>query len=275
MLKCGITGATGVLGKKIIKNLPFKFYKFNKDISKYNEVRNWVNKYKFDLIIHLAAIAPVRKVKKNYKKALRVNVVGTKNLINCILIKKEKPKWFFYSSTSHVYALKKKYKHTAENEILKPQSLYGKTKLIAEKYLLKKLKNQDTLLCIGRIFSFTDKNQKEPFVIPSLINKITKNKYKKINFSNLNHHRDFLSTTLISKIIYRLYKKNKFGIYNIGSGKSLHLEKVAMMLCKKYKKTFAITKTQSPTYLIANIKKISKVYSLPKKKYKNILKYLY
>ena len=68
MLKCGITGATGVLGKKIIKSLPFKFYQFKNDITKYNEVRNWVKKHKFDLIIHLAAVTPVIEVEKNYRK---------------------------------------------------------------------------------------------------------------------------------------------------------------------------------------------------------------
>ncbi len=275
MLKCGITGATGVLGKKIIKNLPFKFYQFKKDITKSNEVRDWVKKHKFDLIIHLAAITPVSEVKKNYKKAIKVNIIGTKNLVNSLLKKKDKPKWFFYASTSHVYKLNKKLKFTKENEVIKPQNFYGKTKLIAEKYLKKKLKNKETSLCIGRIFSFTDKNQKKPFVIPSLINKIIKSKSKEVKILNLNHYRDFLTTTIISKIIYQLSKKKSKGVFNIASGKPIHLEKVALLICKKYKKKFVKNKYNSPTYLIANIKKISRVCTLPKMKFKNNLKYLY
>ena len=276
MFRCGITGATGVLGKKLVKNLPFRFYHFKKDITKPNEVRDWVNKHRFDLIIHLAAVVPADEVKKNYKKALNVNVTGTKNLINSLLKKKEKPKWFFYSSTSHVYKLNKKLILTGENEVAKPQSSYGKTKLISEKYLTRRLKNKEISLCIGRIFSFTDKNQKKPFVIPSMIDKITNNNSKKIEIINLNHYRDFLSTSDITKIIYQLFKKKSEGVFNIGSGEPIHIEKIATLLCKKNKKTFIKTKKINlPTYLIANIKKLSKVYSLPKRQFKNNLKYFY
>ena len=276
MFKCGITGGTGVLGKKIIKNLPFKFYQFKKDITKIDEVRKWANKYEFDLIIHLAALVPTNEINKKYKKAFKTNVIGTKNLINCLLKKKDKPKWFFYSSTSHVYKLNKKLKLTNENEKTKPQNLYGKTKLTAENFLNKKLKNKEISLCIGRIFSFTDKNQKTPFVIPSIIKKITNNNSKKIEIKNLNHYRDFLSTSIIVKLIYQLFKKKSEGIFNIASGKPFHLKKIAILLCKKNKKTLMkVKKDNLPTYLVADVKKISRVCPLYKKKFQNNLSYFY
>ena len=37
MLKCGITGSTRTLGKKVIQNLPLKFYQFKKDITNFNK----------------------------------------------------------------------------------------------------------------------------------------------------------------------------------------------------------------------------------------------
>ena len=276
MLKCGITGANGVLGKKITKNLPFKFYKFKKDITKLNEVNDWVNKHKFDLIIHLAAVVSVNEVKKNNKKGLKVNVIGTKNLVNCLLKKKDKPKWLFYSSTSHVYKLNKNMILTSEKELPKPQNFYGKTKLIAEKYLIKRLKNKEISLCIGRIFSFTDKNQRIPFVIPTIIKKIINNNNKKIEIKNLNHYRDFLSTTIIVKIIYQLFRKKANGIFNIASGKPIHLINIAKLICKKNKTILLKDKKKnSPTFLISDIKKISKVCNVRIKKFKNDLKYFY
>ena len=93
---CAITGASGVLGKKIRKHLPFKFYCFNKNITNYKEVNKWVAAKNFDLIIHLAAIVPTRKVNKNYLKAKKVNVNGTENLINALLKKKKKPRMAFF-----------------------------------------------------------------------------------------------------------------------------------------------------------------------------------
>ena len=276
MLKCGITGSTGVLGKKVIQNLPFQFHQFKKDITKPDEVQNWVNKNNFDLFIHLAAIVPIKEVKKNHKKAFKVNVNGTKNLINSLLKKKNKPKWFFYSSSSHVYKLNKKMKLTKENEKAKPQNYYGKTKLTAERYLINKLRNKEISLCIGRIFSFTDEKQKIPFIVPSIINKIIKSKSKEIQFSNLNHYRDFLSTNYITKIIYQLFKKKSTGVFNIASGKPIHLEKIAYILCKKNKKTIRKTKKKNlPSFLIADIRKISRICNLRKKNFGGNLKYFY
>ena len=40
MLKCAITGSSGVLGKKIIRVLPYKFYPLKENIENYNKVLN-------------------------------------------------------------------------------------------------------------------------------------------------------------------------------------------------------------------------------------------
>ena len=49
MIKCGITGSKGVLGRRIIKNLPYRFYEFKKDITKKKNIN--INFCGFDLII--------------------------------------------------------------------------------------------------------------------------------------------------------------------------------------------------------------------------------
>ena len=206
MIVCAITGSTGVLGRKIKKILPFKFYEFKNNISNKKEVDEWVLKKNFDIIIHLAALVPTKSVNKDLKKAYAVNVNGTNNLINSVLKKKKKPKWFFYASSSHVYKTTYKTKKINEKEIPRPQNKYGKTKLLAEKLLIKKTKKSSMKLCIGRIFSFTDKNQKPPFVIPSIIKKMESSK-KNLRFKNLNHYRDFLNTHDIVKAIGVLQKK--------------------------------------------------------------------
>jgi len=108
-LACGITGHTGSIGKNLIRNKKnFSFFCFKKDVTKKKDVENWISKNNFDLIIHLAAIVPIKLVNKNKKEAYEVNVKGTKNLIDSILQKKNKIKWFFFASTSHVYSSSKK-----------------------------------------------------------------------------------------------------------------------------------------------------------------------
>ena len=264
MIKCAITGYSGVLGKRILKKLPFKFIFFRGNISNFQEVENWVLKNNFQVLIHLAAIVPTSLVKKKYKKAYAVNVSGTKNLINALLKKKDCKIWFFFSSTSHVYRLSNSMRKIEEKEKLAPSSLYGKTKLLAEKALLKKFYDKKNIkLCIGRIFSFTDKTQKKPYVIPSILSKIKLTKSKNINLKNTNHFRDFISTKDISTTIYKLYLKKRSGIFNIGLGKKINLKDIAILIGKKYDKKIKFSDNSKISYLISNNKKIKKY--LPKK----------
>ena len=65
--------------------------------------------------------------------------------------------WFFFASTSHVYPTQKK--KISEKNKTKPSSKYGKTKLLAENYIKKKLKNKKFGFCIGRIFSIFDNKE--------------------------------------------------------------------------------------------------------------------
>lgn len=255
MITCAITGSSGVLGQKIKKYLPYKFYEFKKDITNIKHVEKWINKKNFDIVIHCAAVVPTNEVNKNYKKAYDVNVNGTSNLVNSILNKKKKPKWFFFTSTSHVYKLNTKFIKINEKFKPKPQSNYGKTKLLAEKILIKKFKNSSIKLCIGRIFSFTDKNQKAPFVIPAITEKI-KSSRKIITLKNLNHFRDFSTIKNITKVIDIMRKRECSGIYNIGSGIKFSLKDIAKLISKKYKKKIKFLDSKKTTYLISDNKKI-------------------
>jgi len=272
MLICAITGSTGILGSKLKKKIPVRFYEFHGDITNKTEVNQWIQKKNFDFLIHLAALVPTNLVNKNYRKAYQVNVIGTNNLIDSIKKKKNKPKWFFFSSTSHVYKPLDKFKKISEKSKLAPATKYGKTKLLAEKLLIKKLKKYPIKLCIGRIFSFTDKKQKPPFVIP-VVKKKLENSKKKIIFKNINHYRDFLNTGDIVSAIYILMKNLKNGVYNIGSGKTFDLRKIVKLFNKK-NKLIEFKNTEKTTYLIANNNKLLKTNWRPSK-FKNNIKYFY
>ncbi len=275
MLKCAITGSRGVLGRKIKSILPFKFYPLKENIEDYQKVEKWIKKRKYDLLIHLAAIVPTDKVDKYYQKARSVNINGTKNLIKVITKLKTPPKWFFYASTSHVYEVKFKNKKISENSKLNPYSKYGKTKREAEKIIIKNFKNKKIKFCIGRIFSFTDRRQKIPYVVPNLTTKIKKISNKKtLILKNINHYRDFLSTKDVSLAIKKLCKTKKSGIYNIGSGEKINLKTIALLIAKKYKKKVLFEDNKKATYLISNNTKIKKIGWKPKV-FKGNLKYFY
>ena len=161
----GITGHTGSLGKEIIKSkFGFNYSFFKGDIRNKNKISKWISSKKFDAIIHLAAIVPISVVNNNKNKAYQINYIATKNIVNAV--KKNKIKWFFFASTSHVYSSIKK--NISEKFKTNPISYYGKTKLLAERYIIKQLKKSDSKYCIGRIFSTTNKNQKNNYLVPDL-----------------------------------------------------------------------------------------------------------
>ena len=240
MIKCGITGHTGNLGSALIKaNKNIKFFKFNGDIKNKNLVKKWINSNNFEYIIHLAAIVPTKEVVKKYKLAKKVNFVGTKNIIDSLIQSKKKISWFFFASTSHVYAYSKN--KIKETNKIKPISKYGKTKLFAENYIINKLTKNRINFCIGRIFSIYD-NKNNDFLI-----------------SNLNHFRDFVTTKYISKVIVFLMKKKINGLINIGSGKKTHLKKIAIEMASKYKKKIEITDNINPTTMVSDISKLKRI----------------
>ena len=135
-------------------------------------------------------------------------------------------------------------------------SKYGKTKLLAESYLIKNFTKAKINFCVGRIFSIFD-NTGDSFFTPSLLKKI-KQKSKNLELENLNHNRDFLSTKQISKIIFFLWKKKFIGIINIGSGIKTNLRSVAKVFAYKANKKISF-KHNKPTFHIADISKLRKL----------------
>ena len=261
--RIGLTGSTGSLGKIILKNnKKIRFHCFKGDVTDRTAVFDWIKKNNFKIVFHLAAIVPIKEVNRNTFKANQVNFFGTKNIVDACVEKKIK--WFFFSSTSHVYDSSRK--KISERNFKKPISFYGLTKLKAENYIIKKFKNKKISFCIGRIFSTTNKNQKKNYLVPDLKYKIKRSK-KKLVLKNLNHYRDFISMEDISKIIFVLLRKKFNGVLNLGSGRGIFLKDIARVIAKKYKKEVIFSDNKKTTYLVANISKLLKIYKLniPKK----------
>ena len=262
----GITGSSGILGSYFIRKYKSKFIykKYSGDITNFNKLNLWYKKANPEYFLHFAAKVPVNFVEKNYKLVKKINLGGTNNLIK-IIKKDKKLKWFFFSSTSHVYQKSKN--ALKENSNLQPQNKYAKTKFLAERKLEKLDSNK---ICIGRIFSYTSTNQSNSFVIPSIFNQI---KQKKNVFYDFNSKRDFVHIDDICSAIYILLKKKSSGIYNIGSGKSVKISNIVTFFSKlfNYKIKIITKKKKDIDNLKSNISKIKKLGWFPKKRLEDIL----
>jgi len=117
-------GVSSLLSCFINKN--FEFIKG--DITSKEVIQNVLKD--IDFIIHLAAIVGYPACKLNPKLAKRVNIDGTRN----ILEKKRKDQLLIYSSTGSNYGIVKDRICTEETP-LNPISVYGKTKTEAEELI--------------------------------------------------------------------------------------------------------------------------------------------
>ena len=253
----GLTGSTGLLGQSLKKKLRklnnYKLNCYKGDITDKSQLKKWFKVNSFCYVIHLAAIVPVKKVNKNINFAKKVNIGGTKNIINEVN-KKKSIKWFFFSSSSHVYQFNNK--EVRETSIKKPFSIYGKTKLEAEKFIEKKI-NKKIKFCIGRIFSLEGKNKAKSYFLPGLLKKIRKNKVIEID---LNQFRDFIHVDDVAEAVVILLKKEQVGIYNIASGKKTRFYELinlfSKLLKRKIKFKNTVSKVSNSSY--ADIYKIKK-----------------
>ena len=255
MKKIGITGGSGLLGKLLIKELKKKklnYSLFNKDIVNKNHVRNWLlRNNNIEYIFHFAAYTSVEKSKINKKRAFNTNVLGTKNLLEVLDLKRKK-RILFFPSTSHVY--KYSPKPIKENFVLKPTSYYGKTKLLAEKKI-RQNKSEHFQYCIARIFSIFHENQKKPFLYPSIKNRLKKIKSNIVYVKGANNLRDFTNADKVIKIIFKIFKKKLTGVYNIGSGKGITIKD---FINKNIDEKKIIIDYKKPNCLVADIKKLKK-----------------
>ena len=126
-----ITGSTGALGSELKKIFPEALVPNHNELDIINkeQVIDFFNKNKIDIVIHTAAITSVRKCEEEKEFAWKTNVEGTKNMVDGLIQSHPKGK-FVYVSTACVFdGHVGMYK---ESSIPYPENFYALTKLLGE-----------------------------------------------------------------------------------------------------------------------------------------------
>lgn len=260
-----ITGSQGYIGSSLNKVLfnkynlinldksisPLKlkqknFFKIN--ILNYNKLNSLFKKFKIDLIIHLAGESTIDNIskKRNY---INNNIKATENLIK--LMKKFKVRNLIFSSSAAVYGKKNRIIKESSPKI--PNNIYGKTKLITEKIIIKESKSQNFNYIILRFFNVCSSIREkkigefhinETHLIPLCVNKFLNNKTLKIYGKNFKTNdgtsvRDYIHIkdicTAVEQCIQYLFKKNQSQIFNLGTGKGFSNLEIANSFKSKNK----------------------------------------
>jgi UDP-glucuronate 4-epimerase len=203
----------------------YKNFSFKKiDISKRKQLMNFLKNKKFDYIFHFAAQAGVRFSFENPYKYIETNINGFVNLTDAI---KNKPKKFFYASSSSVYGDVKKFP-VDEKSILVPRNIYGMSKVINED-LAKFVSQKKKINFVGlRFYTVFGPWGRPDMFLMKIFKCIFKGKTFLLNNKG-NHERDFTFIDDITNIMILLMKKklNKHQIFNISSNKPQNILKIA------------------------------------------------
>lgn len=254
-----LTGSTGVLGTRIQQYFQdAKFYIFDGDIRDTDAVKAFCRESVVcDAFLHLAARVPKQLVDSNPMEAFDINVRGTLNILEGLKSLGKHAPWFFYASSSHVYASSKE--PINEHSQLNPFTLYGLTKLQGEAWCQAYAREYELPVCIGRFFSFSDVLQSNLYFIPAMIHKIRiAEKNATLELFGINGQRDFVTVTQICQTLNLLLTKRFTGIINIGTGEGNHL----LTIINKIKTLLGrndlniIAKNDEPNYLVADVARL-------------------
>lgn len=233
-----VTGASGFIGSNLLKSLNRKNFLVSgisnshsdnysiKPLSLFSKkkITKYLHEHDFDFVIHLGASV------EEYDSVdiLKNNCQTTLNLLNACVDAKIKN--FIYASSHTVYGLSH-YLPIDENHTLNPTTHYSLSKLINENFC-KLFSKHDINFTILRISSVYGNGQKQRFVIPTLINScILQNKLVVHKYKNGFQIMDFVHVDdVCSSIELACNSKQKFGIYNIASGKSVTAFQIAKYL---------------------------------------------
>jgi len=105
----------------------FPNYRFQKiDISRRDDMMQFFNNYKFDIVVNLAAQASVQYSFKNPQAYIDSNIVGFGNILEGC--RQQKIEHLVYASSSSVYGMNKAVPFTEKDNVNHPISLYAATK---------------------------------------------------------------------------------------------------------------------------------------------------
>ena len=204
-----------------------KNFTFNKiDISKYNNLKKFFKKNKYDIVINLAAQSGVRYSIKNPSNYFESNVIGFFNVLELSRI--FKIKHFIFASTSSVYGNSNKFPLKEEQKTEKPLSFYAASKKTNE-ILAYSYSNIYKLPCTGLRFFTVYGPYGRPDMALYLFTKAIFNS-KKVNlFNNGNHVRDYTYIDDVVNSVEKIITKKPDGavpysIYNVASSRPKKLK---------------------------------------------------
>ncbi len=204
-----ITGSNGTLGIELKRNLSSNLncLYLNKkqfNLLNYKQMLNICSDFKPNYIINTSAYTNTVKAEKYKKLSYKTNFLGVKNLY--LISKKFKSKLIHFS-TDYVFDGKKT-KPYSEIDKTNPKNYYGKTKELADKYLIKKYFKNTIILRVSLLYSIYGSN-----ILTDVLKQLNSKKQLRYVYDVICSPTSAKSLAIFcNKII--LLNNFKYGLYN-------------------------------------------------------------
>lgn len=234
-----ITGGAGFIGSAVIEklrssgnelfvldNLSFGHRKFipsvddnhffHTDILDEDSVEKCFTSVKPNIVIHLAAIHFIPYCNAHPFESAKINIQGTRNILQSCSTLKNLEKIFF-ASTAAVYPIIDE--RISEDVASDPLDIYGLSKVVGEDLVKLFHLNTQVPAIICRFFNAFGPNETNPHLIPEIQAQVNKGA-KILKLGNMSPKRDYIHTYDMADAVSMLLEKFNKGIdiFNLGSG---------------------------------------------------------
>ena len=208
-----------------LDSLPF----YNVDLRQSDKAVALVQNISPDFVIHLAGMTNLERTFEKAELAIDINLKGTLAILKGS--KKANLNNFVFLSTSDIYGgINPPFR---ENQLARPVSPYSASKAAAEMFLIMFHNVFEIPVTILRSFNLYGKYQTPERIIPFIIKKLLNDEEVPLTKGEQKREFNYIED-LLDAIIRSLFSKDSQGkILNIGSGLSISIKEIAMLIAKK------------------------------------------
>lgn len=237
-----VTGLGGFTGRYLARELEAVGYRvfgtahgnetlgadmFAVDLCDREELQRVVAEVRPDVVAHLAAISFVAH--GDVEAIYRVNVVGTRNLLEALSAQGERPRAVLLASSANIYG-NANVEVIDESVAASPANDYAVSKLAME--YMARLWMDSLPIVITRPFNYTGVGQGAQFLLPKIVGYFKRGE-RVIELGNIDVERDFSDVRMVADAYGKLLQKVPVGeIFNVCSGNACSLKNVLAMMAE-------------------------------------------